>query len=102
MFKGGPTHINLAEARAVKSEIRALEWDPGQHGTRRVVFLDSRVVLGVRTKGRPLSFKLKGILRSLTMTLLCCRLTRRVGVRTLESGGPSFSAKSVISSGPLR
>jgi hypothetical protein len=58
------SHINLSELRALKGELRALALDPTRHRHRRIVLLDSRVVVGATAKGRSSSFKLNGLLRS--------------------------------------
>ena len=59
------SHINLSELRALKGEVRALCKSVVNHRKRRIVLLDSRVVVGCTAKGRSSSFKLNGLLRTL-------------------------------------
>jgi len=57
-------HINLKEARAVRTLVRRLARTPGALGRRHLNLLDSAVVLGGLTKGRSPSNPLNRILRS--------------------------------------
>ncbi len=57
-------HINLKEARAVRTLVRRLARTPGALGCRHLNLLDSAVVLGGLTKGRSPSNPLNRILRS--------------------------------------
>ena len=65
------SHINLQETRAVRNEMRA---HCRRHGCSKPQLLlllsDSRVCIGAVAKGRSSSFKLNGILRSLTSWLV--------------------------------
>ena len=65
-----PAHINLEEQRAL---IRYVQWllrSPSRFGTRVVVLVDSRVVVGGTTKGRSGSAALNVLLRRLAALTL--------------------------------
>ena len=64
-------HINVKEARAYCADVRRVAADPAEHGSRRVVGLDSRVVTGAVAKGRSSSARLNAPLRRVVPHQLC-------------------------------
>ncbi len=75
---GRQSHINLQEAHALKYEVkRVICEDPGacRQPRRIVVGVDSRVLAGAGMKGRSSSYRLNGILRTLTSLCISFRIT---------------------------
>ena len=70
----GRDHINVKEARAYCADIRRVAADPAEHGTRRMVFLDSRVNTGASAKGRSSSVCLNAPYRKALPPQLFCGL----------------------------
>ena len=71
-------HINLQEARALKNELRTMVLSAPERcrkGRRSVVGVDSRVLCGAGMKGRSSSYRLNGILRTLTSVLVSFRIS---------------------------
>ncbi len=71
-------HINLQETRALKAEIKnMILQDPTRCKLHRrsVVGVDSRVLCGAGMKGRSSSYRLNGVLRTLTSLLISYRIS---------------------------
>ena len=98
------SHINIQEARALKTDIRRVSMlrlcEPLatlQHtvGTRALYGIDSRVVCGKVRKGRSSSYRLNGVQRTLTGYLLAARILPCliwVGTKSNSSDHPSRGA----------
>ncbi len=72
-------HINLKEARAVRTLSRRLASCVADHGLRHLVLTDSAVVLGGFTKGRSPSNPLNRILRSSVGDRVCADIVLGFG-----------------------
>ena len=92
---GRSARINLQEARSLKYEIRRVCLEDPLACTshrRMIVGVDSRVLVGSVMKGRSSSYKLNGILRSLTSLLVCYRIYLAlpwIGTKSNSSDYPS-------------
>jgi hypothetical protein len=76
-FGRGPAHINIQEARAYASEVRAVATElvgGGRRGCRQIFLVDSRVLVGAVRRGRSSSLSLNGVLRGALPFLLMGRL----------------------------
>ena len=67
-------HINLKELKAYKTVVRRAAARASEHGTRRLVLLDSAVVRGAAAKGRSSSRRLNKVLRSIVCDQLAANL----------------------------
>ena len=88
-------HINLQEARALKTELRTMilaEPHRCRAGRRSVIGVDSRVLCGAGMKGRSSSYRLNGILRTITSLLVSFRISLAlpwVGTKSNPADHPS-------------
>ena len=89
-----PGHFNLGECRALKKEVRSLASDPRRHRSRRVVILDSRVVVGAWAKGRSSSSRLNGIIRSCIGLLCVAHLSINVMWTSTASNPADFPSRN--------
>ena len=70
----GKAHINVKETQAYCADIRRVAADPAEHGTRRMVGLDSKVSTGASAKGRSSSVQLNAPLQKALGPQLFCGL----------------------------